>query len=192
VILGVDPGYAKCGWAVVDRPHGRVLALGLIVTTQDKSVDKSTDRARRVADVCTWLHTFAVEYGCTTIAAEQALGHGAADAVAANQLPWGGVIAVALALGAELVEVKAKVWQHAVLGIETGKVDYEKVEADLGSYVDAQAADVLKRIKKADRNHALDAVGVGLLAALRPHLTATIVPRRSKAPLHVERKDVTT
>ncbi len=177
-ILSVDPGYAKCGWSVVEPDTGRVVALGVIVTTKDPRADLSTDRARRVATVSGELAVIAVAHDCTSIAAEQALGHGAAAAVAANMLPWGALVMLAVMRGAQLVEIRAKVWQHAVLGLEAGKVDYAKVEKELARYVGGQLAVELLAIKKADRTHALDACGIGMLAALRPHEATRIVARR--------------
>lgn len=180
MILGVDPGYANCGWSVVD-PSGRVIALGLITTTQDKTIGKATDKARRMSAVCAVLRDRAQQHRCTTIVAEEAQYHGAPDAVAANLLPWGGVVMLAMSLGAELLEAAPKIWQRAVLGIEPSeKVDYETVETKLAGYVDHQSARDLERIAKKKRNHALDAVGVGVLAAMRPHLTATIVAKRDE------------
>jgi Holliday junction resolvasome RuvABC endonuclease subunit len=195
VILGVDPGYAKCGWSVVEPMSGRVRALGVIVTTQDpnvakKKVAQSTDRMRRIADVGAILHARAVQYGCTTIAAEQALQHGAAAAIAANLLPWGALTMLATIAGMELLEVTAKTWQHAVLGVEAGKVDYDELEAMLSGYVDCQVDGGLAAIKKALRTHAIDGVGVGMLAALRPHLATTIVHARA-FPVEL-RKEATT
>jgi len=190
MILGVDPGYAKCGWSVVDA-LGRVKALGVILTTQDPGVKKktvalSTDRMRRVSDVGAVLAARAKDYGCTMIAAEQALQHGAAAAIAANLLPWGALTTLATMTGMRLVEITAKTWQHAVLGLEAGAVDYETLEKELSAYVDCQSAVGFDAIKKALRTHAVDAVGVGLLAALRPHLANVIVAART---LHVERKE---
>ena len=99
-ILGVDPGYAKCGWSVVERRTARVVALGVIVTTQDKTLDLSTDRARRVGSVSADLAAIAKAHRVSTIAAEQALGHGAAAAVAANMLPWGALVMLAVIVAA--------------------------------------------------------------------------------------------
>lgn len=180
MILGVDPGYRRCGWAVVEDRTGRVRALGVICTEPDDSVDVSTDRARRLGIVSRELRAIAIAWGCTKVAAEQALGHGAAAAVAANQLPWGAVVMLCVALGLELYEVKAKTWQHAVLDIAKGKVDYDQVEAMLADYVGVQLAEALMAIIKEDRTHALDGTGVALLVALRPHLARLII-ERSKA-----------
>lgn len=184
MILGVDPGYAKCGWSVVDA-LGRVQALGVILTTQDPRVKKkevalSTDRMRRVSDVGAVLYARAKDYGCTTIAAEQALQHGAAAAIAANLLPWGAITQLATMTGMKCLEVTAKTWQRAVLGVEAGAVDYDTLESMLTGYVDCQSGAVgFGAIKKNLRTHAVDAVGVGVLAAMRPHLANVIVATRA-------------
>jgi Holliday junction resolvasome RuvABC endonuclease subunit len=52
VILGVDPGYAKCGWSIVEPGTGRVRALGLIQTMKHANLHVSADRAKRVGKVC--------------------------------------------------------------------------------------------------------------------------------------------
>lgn len=192
MILGADPGFARCGWAVVEPRTGRVAGLGVILTEPDPHVikrakkgrpktghvEQSTDRARRVGRVGAELAVIARDYGVTSIAAEQALGHGAAAAVAANMLPWGALVQLAVMLGIALVEVKAKTWQHAVLGVDEGAVDYEVIEKMLARYAGKQAAELLGAIKKANRTHALDGMGVGMLAALRPAAAVTIVKGR--------------
>lgn len=190
MLLGVDPGYARCGWAVVDPRTARVVALGVILTAKDPKVSLATDRARRMAVVAKQLATIAAEHNVTAIAAEEPLGFGAAAAVAANQLPWGAIVMLAVQRDYQLHGVAAHAWQHAVLGTErinpeTGKrapVDYEQVERALLSYVDAAqiSLDVPPHLK----NHALDACGIALLVALRPHDATLIVngnKRKDKA-----------
>lgn len=173
MILAVDPGYAKCGWAVIRPRTARVVAIGVVLTEQDKRVDKSTDRARRTAFVIGRLQELAKHHACSTIAAEQALQHGAAAAIAANLLPWGALTGLAVALGAALHEVPAKLWQHAVMPGCT-KIDYEQLERKLGAFVAGQAELELLAIARGHRTHALDAVGVGLLVALTKSATEIV------------------
>lgn len=179
MILGVDPGYANCGWSVVEPRTARVVALGVIVTKKNDRLDLATDRERRVAEVCVELGDIMRRFCCLEIAAEQALGHGASSAVAANMLPWGALIMLAIERGALLRKVTAKTWQHAVLDLAKGAVDYAQVEKLLAAYVGLDLAEVLAAIKKDLRTHALDGTGIGLLGALRPHLTTVIVERRA-------------
>lgn len=180
LILAVDPGYAKCGWAIVDATTGRVRDLGLILTAKDPKVSIPTDRARRLVAVSKRLAALATEHDVTAIAAEEPLGFGASAAVAANQLPWGALVMLAVSRGYSLHGVGAKVWQRAVLGVETKKVDYAQVEAALSGYVDAQASESLRDVPEHLRNHALDAVGVGLLVAMREHEAARIIARKEQ------------
>lgn len=176
MILGVDPGYAKCGWSIVEPKTGRVVALGLITTMKVHGLHVSADRAVRVSKVCDELAALATKYGVTTIAAEQPLGFGASAAIAANQLPWGALIMLARMLGLELYEVVAKVWQRAVLGLsDEDKVKYEKVEAALQEYVGKQLLEVLVGLDKKDRRHPYDATGAGMLVGLMPHRATRIV-----------------
>lgn len=172
MILAVDPGYAKCGWAVVEPGTARVAALGVIVTEQDKRADKSTDRARRVVGIARQLAGIVCARKCHTIAAEQMLGHGAAAAVAANMLPWGALIGLGVALGLELREVPAKAWQHAAIAMRGRKVDYRELAQELETFVRTHAEPDLLRIATGDRTHALDAVGVGLYAAMTSKATS--------------------
>jgi Holliday junction resolvasome RuvABC endonuclease subunit len=171
VILGVDPGYANCGWAVVDR-SARVVDLGVILTEQDDGVAKSTDRARRTRHVSAELVAIARRHNCKAIAAEQALQHGAAAAIAANLLPWGALIGIAVALGLELYEVPAKTWQHAVTDSPT-KIAYEDLAKALAQYAALDCREALAAIAKKKRTHALDGMGVGVFAALRPATSIT-------------------
>lgn len=170
MILAVDPGYAKCGYAIVKPRTGRVVELGVIVTEQDervgKSIDKSTDRARRISLVSRRLAERARAHAITTIAAEQMLMHGAAAAVAANVLPWGAVAMLAAVLNVDLHEVPAKLWQHAVLPGRPGKVDYDELARQLEKFAGDQVWRDLAAVDKPNRTHALDAVGVGLFMAL--------------------------
>jgi Holliday junction resolvasome RuvABC endonuclease subunit len=179
MILGVDPGYANCGWSVVSPSSARVVALGVISTVKNPRLDIATDRLRRTSEVSAELRDIAHRFGVLELAAEEPLGHGAASAVAANMLPWGALIDLAGSRGALLRSVRAKTWQHAVLDMAKGAVDYDKVEALLAGFVGVDLAETLAAIKKALRTHALDGVGIGLLGALRPHMTTVIVERRA-------------
>jgi Holliday junction resolvasome RuvABC endonuclease subunit len=182
-ILAVDPGYAKCGWAIVEPVTGRVRALGVILTAKDPKVTLATDRTRRMGAVAAKLAELAAEHSVTVIAAEEPLGFGAAAAVAANQLPWGALVMLATMLDVSLYAVTAKTWQRAVLGIEVKNVDYAQVEKLLADYVAGQAAEQLAAIAPSHRNHALDGGGVGVVVALRPR-EATLIRRVERVVHH--------
>ncbi len=162
MILGVDSAIATCGYAVVDPRTKVVVALGVVQTERDATIAKSTDRARRVRQVVAELGRIATEYAVTTIAAEAMLLFGNVAAATAQSLCWGALVALAELRGLELREVVARDWQHAVLP-GSKKISYPKLEAALARFVGAR----LLAIPKTLQTHALDAVGVGVYAALR-------------------------
>src|SRR5207253_3029561 len=108
MILAVDPGIASCGWAVVRPRTGRVLDLGVLISKPAQGVDKSTDRARRIAWMASDLADVVEKYDCDGIAAEQMLFHGKINAVVSQLLPWCALLGLAVALDLDVLEVPAK------------------------------------------------------------------------------------
>ncbi len=88
-------------------------------------------------------------------------------------LSWGVIAGLAVGTGAELLEIPPKRWQHAVAP-DAAKIDYEVVFKKLSEFVAGAAADQLAVIKPRHRNHALDACGIGVFAALMPDATTRI------------------
>jgi hypothetical protein len=177
-ILALDPGLCDCGWAVVAPRTGKVAALGLIHQDRNPKLDESTCRARRLRHQATALYEIAIAHGCTAIAAE-AMSFGGPPKARFSMaisigLSWGGLAGVAAALELELYEVPPKLWQHAVLDLDIGarcKVDYDDVFRTLSDFVQRGTAawSQLSALRGSRRNHALDAVGVGVFTALRPN-----------------------
>ncbi|HVK89495.1 MAG TPA: crossover junction endodeoxyribonuclease RuvC [Kofleriaceae bacterium] len=161
MILAIDPGLAACGWAVVDPATALVAELGVLTTEPDKAIAKSTDRARRAHQLAAQLAELAAVHGCTVLAAEAMLLFGNVNAATAQVLCWGALLGVAHARGLSVVEVRAKDWQHDVVG--PGKVNYARVEKKLTKHVGPRIGAIAKNL----RTHALDAVAIGLYAALR-------------------------
>ena len=84
--------------------------------------------------------------------------------------------ALAVSLGAALLEVTPKQWQHAIDPEADGAIDYAAIERRLTTFVHGQVAEQLAAIKRGDRNHAIDAVAIGLFAALRRTEATVIAP----------------
>lgn len=184
MILAVDPAYATCGWAMVDSRTAAVRALGVITTSKERGVPLAVDRARRSCVVAARLAELATSYAVFDLAAEDPLGFGAASAIAAQQLPWGALIMLAATRNYSLRGIGAKVWQRAVLGDDVKKVNYDQVETALACHVSAEAGDALQALTAIDkklRNHALDAVGVGVTVAMRPGESTLI--RAARGPV---------
>ncbi len=186
-ILAVDPGLRTFGWAVVTPRTGWVVELGLIYQENDDEIAESTGRALRVWEQARRIAVVARRHGCTKIAAEAMSFGGPPNARFAMAislgLSWGSLAALAVMLDADLCEVGPKVWQRAIDPHAKGKVDYPKVFAALGAFVTGPAATDLERITPSMRNHALDAVGVGVFAALRPDAMTVIAGRADRSEL---------
>lgn len=183
MILAIDPGLGTCGWAIVD-PSARVLDLGVILTERDKVLEEATDRARRADHQAEVLAEAAQRYNVAEIALE-AMSFGGPPSARFHMaisvgLSWGVATGIARTLGLNLYAVPPKRWQRAVVPNAGKRLNYALVEAALEHYVGKQAFVALSCIAKGDRNHALDACGVGLFAALRPN-EVEVVRRRKVA-----------
>lgn len=192
MIAAIDPGIGHCGWALVEPGTGRVDRCGVILT-QFTDATAAVDRARRLRGI---IHELLLTWGrwavVSSIAAEAPLSFGPIQAVAPQIALWGALIGLEARWGRRipLYEVSAKTWQHAVMPESPspvtpsatrksgrprrprrGKINYKLLEAKLAAYMGRAA---LAHIAPADRTHALDAVGVGVLVALRPELATRI------------------
>lgn len=165
MILAIDPGLANCGWAVLRRGTARVIDLGILESKPDKAIAKSTDRGRRTATLVLKLRGIVQQHQCTAIAAEAMLFHGMINAVTSLLLPWGAIVGLAVCEGIDLIEVEPKEWQHAVLG-SNAAVDYQRLSNMLAIYAGDQVGVRMRTIAESKHTHVLDAVGVGLYAAL--------------------------
>ena len=184
MIAAFDPGVRKIGWATVEPGTGRVEGCG-VITTERGEAAASVDRARRFREALGIMD--ALVHGATMVAGEAPLSFGPIQAVAPQIECWG--LLVALAGARPLFEVTAKTWQHAIMSdaaaaaplLQKGnaatpkprpaKINYKQLEAKLAAHMGRAA---LAHIKPDDRTHALDAIGVGVLVALRPHLATRI------------------
>ena len=177
MIVALDPGLGTFGWAIVAERTARVLALGVLLSDRDPELDESTDRARRVADQARGILALARSTSgvgaerVTAIAAEAMSFGGAPGARFAMAislgLSWGALAGVATALDLPLVEIPPKRWQRAIVPDAGKRVDYDQVFAKLDKFVRGAAAEQLAAIPMRHRNHALDACGIGVFAALR-------------------------
>lgn len=163
MILGVDCGIAKCGWAIID-PRAVVVDLGVIVTEKDAAIAKSIDRARRGDVVLAQLRALAVRHRITAIAAESMLLFGNVAAAWSQLLCWGLLVALARELGVPIVEVTAKDWQHDVVrGVK--KIKYAAVFKKLKAFVGPARVDAIT--PPTLQEHAVDAAGIAFYARLR-------------------------
>jgi len=184
VILAVDPGLNKCGWAVVRPKTGAIVELGVIVLERENAYDISTDRIQRLAVQAHILAGAVDRHGCDRVIGEAITLGGPVHIKLAMaiglHLSWGGLTELARSRGLPLFEVPPKVWEHAV---QPGrdKIDYDSLERAMAKHVGPQVGGQLACIPEGERNHALDACGIGMLLALEPAKATRIVMRTEAA-----------
>jgi Holliday junction resolvasome RuvABC endonuclease subunit len=174
VILAIDGGLATFGYAIVVPGNGTVLACGVLIQKpRAKELGVLVDRKRRASNQADLLARILREYRIGTIAVEEMsfAPRSSANAKIGIGLSWGLVLGAAHARGAAHVVIPPKTWQRAIVPADLGEkdrdaIDYARVYAALAAYVDHRATG-LDQIAKGQRNHALDAVGIGVYAALR-------------------------
>jgi len=173
-LLGLDPGTRDLGWAVIS-PSCRVLELGVVHQERDDSFAKSTDRQARVHVQSALIRDLVSRHRVRGVVAEAASFNPRRFTMAVGLcMSIGALTGAAAALEIDLYELPPKRWQAAILGREPnakGKIDYDEVFRRVAAYVgdgSTPAGAQLAAIPAARRNHALDAVGVGVFAAARP------------------------
>lgn len=178
VILAIDPGLANLGWAIVRPKTGRVVDLGVICTSPNDDLGKDTDRLSRTRHLARELKGLIRRYQVEVITGEaisRPPGKSNVAASASAHLSWGVLVTLAEVLELELCEVPAKQWQHAIMpGV--AKIDYDALADAISKFlrydgkrpVDTlEVSNRLALLPRSKREHALDAVGVGIYTALR-------------------------
>lgn len=177
MILGVDPGLATLGWAIVTPESGAVVACGVLVQKPDPKLTKHADRVRRTQVQSSLLSELVAKHSIGAVAAETMSFAPRAQAAAkiGIGMSWGSLVGLAAAFGIPLRDVSPKTWQRAVVPADvnagekkTDAIAYERVYAELARYVDC--AQMLADVPQGQRNHALDACGVGVFAAIVPEV----------------------
>jgi hypothetical protein len=156
-ILAIDPGLLHCGWAALDL-DGRVHELGVIVNPKVGKI-KSTDRVNRAANLAHDLNELIRRTGAQRIAAEAMSWPRGVAPLVSLALCWGVLVALAQSLDRNLVEVSPKDWQGDWAFVD--RIDLERQLSERARRLPG-AAKMLDEIRPRWREHALDAVGVGL------------------------------
>ncbi len=193
-VLGIDSGLATFGWALLDEDTLEPLNLGVIVTKPNGDLPVTLDRSLRLltqTDV-----VIEAVRGCRTVVIEQmSFPPGGANAISAISLSYGAAVGVIAALNPRprMLTISPQKWQRLVLETDAKKVDYETVYAAGCAFVQERAPKVyasLLTIPAQHRNHAIDAMLLALVGAMRPDACFEVIARdtftgkRSKA-LHV-------
>ncbi len=171
MILAVDPGIRSFGWAIVAPRTGEVIACDALIQEVDDDLTKHSDRERRAATQAELLGELVRTHKVFTLAAEEMsfAPRGSAASKIGIGLSWGVLIGIASAYALVRRTIPPKTWQRAVVPPMPGEkrsaaIDYERVYRELRRYVDCDR--LLADVCESHRNHALDACGVGVYAAL--------------------------
>lgn len=184
MLLAIDPGLATLGYAIVDS-NGAVHELGVLLSESNaKKLGKQVDRVLRLEQQAAALATVIdrwSEYMTAIVAESLSFNVRRHTQVVSLCLSWGVIVGLARSRGLAVRQIQPKVWQAAVApsAITDKAIDYDVVFRELAAYVGEQCRAQLFAIAGRARNHALDAVGVGVFAAMRPEVEPARKRRRA-------------
>lgn len=167
IVLGIDPGFASIGWALVDTSAGRLLDLGVIRTKPGAARRKCDDNVTRCEEIASGLSELmsdhVVEYvggrvGLVACEAQSWTRNAGSDRGVA--MAWGVISTLAWLHRAPLVQITPQTVKHTL----TGKRSASKTEiqTEVGARLEG-FAELLGGIRaKGQREHASDAAAVAL------------------------------
>ena len=117
LVLGIDPGFAAMGWAVVDPATMHCKAVGLIRTAKDKrKVLATADNVKRGRELLVGLAAVLDRWNVAAIASESMSWPRNAGVTGKMGIAWGVIIAVAEIHGLPLVTVSPQDLKRAATG----------------------------------------------------------------------------
>lgn len=163
IVMGMDPGLATFGIAVLQRAHRRTECLHAEVFTSpcDSNRPRSIDRTIRAQRLAKWLAERVDVYRPQKFAAEAMSFPRGAAAIASICLAWGVIAGESERRDLLLLEIRPDVWRDH-LGA-TGSTTDER-EAAAHRICESRVSRLRSRTLRYKSNavHALDAAGVAL------------------------------
>ncbi len=168
LVLGVDPGFAAVGWAVVDvATVPTVIRAGVVETEKSnarRKIAQADDNTRRIREIVLALDQYAFEAGRRTlpihaVCAESNAGHRNATVAAKVASAWGGVVALAALRRLPIVQLSPTELKERVAGSKTAPKE-AVADAVRGASPSAYAA--VSPLPEKLQNHAYDAVAAVL------------------------------
>lgn len=154
MILGVDPGLANCGWALVDR--GDVTECGCFTTEKGH---ETGDAQRRLEELGRGLYKLMTMADIVVVEWPSAGGFGRnAGNAAKTNLAAGMIVGLAWGRGRRTLQPAPITWRSK-LGHKRGNDD--RLHAELAQRFTPEQ---LAAIRKGDLPHILDAIGLALYA----------------------------
>lgn len=147
MILGIDPGVANCGWAVVDRDENKLIEYGCIVT-QTKS-----EMSERLEKIYCQIEKLIKKYKIESLAIEGI--YFAKNVKSAEKVAE--VIGVLKLCGAKnMIRVK----EYTPLQIKMALVGYGRADKDQVNYMVKNILGIVDEIKP---HHAVDAIAAAMV-----------------------------
>lgn len=166
VLIGVDPGMANFGWAVVALGPGTMRVLSLDIVRTEKSQKKrnvlaSDDNVRRLREVSKTVWALASNHNVSGFCLESMSFPRSASAAAKMAMTWGVVCAVAEALQIPIFQASP---QQIKLKL-CGQKDASKDDVEAAVKKAFPEASKLLKAPRSVQNHAWDAVAAAMTCA---------------------------
>lgn len=170
-ILGIDPGFASLGYAVIVLdPKPRVVRFGVFrteKTAKKQNVLSVEDNVRRAMLIAGFLRDLATCAPRTVAIAAEAMSFPRSSSVAAKvALTWGAIAGLAEAAGIPILQASPQQVKAAVCGVKTATK--EEVQAAVLSLY-PEIARLRKGIVRGQWEHAHDSLAVAHLM-LKSHV----------------------
>lgn len=167
VILGLDPGFANLGWALLDcsgvRP--RCLAGGVIRTKPNRTANRCDDNVRRCGDLTKAIEELHKKHRFAFIAAEAQSWTRHANADRAVAQAWGVIAAISEMHGCPVIQLRP---QDVKLKISGRQSTSKGALQNMVEHRVENATAMLSGIAKSHQNHASDALAVALASQFHP------------------------
>ena len=171
VILGLDPGFASLGWALLDcSAQPRCVALGVIRTKPDRKSSRCDDNVNRCGEIADALRQLHDDFDFIFIASEAQSWTRHANADRAVAQAWGVIAALSELFNCPVIQIRPQEIKMAIAGARSASKG--SVQNILEHRVlNAEAA--LSKLAKTQQNHASDALAAAM-ASLRHPLVQTV------------------
>lgn len=167
VILGLDPGFANLGWALLDCSSAQpwCVAGGVIRTKPDRSVARCDDNVRRCGDLADAINELHKDHRFAFIAAEAQSWTRHANADRAVAQAWGVIAALSEVHGCPVIQLRPQDVKLKIAGSRSASKGalQNMIEHQVGN-----AREMLQPLAKSHQNHASDALAVALASQSHP------------------------
>lgn len=162
IVLGIDPGYDRCGWAVLQRVGREIHAIGYGCIETNRQ-DAKLQRLGHICDEVTAI-----------------LGKVKIDEIAMESLVFGRNVSTALPVSEVRGVIQALAWQNQIPVAEYGPSTIKLTITGYGKADKQQVYALLEKQVKLEKKPKLDDTGDALAVAVTHLVTQPIKPSVKK------------